>query len=180
MKENQWKDYWAVQQDPRHASNDQQFFENLGKEILFHTGSLKNKKVLELGCGDGSLIPYLDLSLDNYTGVDFSDSLLGKFREKYPDVNLVNNDALGFLAGCSEKFDVIFSFGVVQYFKKQELRSLFELQAKCVGEGGYVCHFGVPVKEMSAVFFRGLGSTVLVRNNKRRILARFRGVQKAF
>lgn len=168
MKIRNWNSYWSRQDAPLHASDSQAFYGGLAKEILFYTGQLSNKRVLELGCGDGALFEYLDIDIENYTGVDFSGSLLRKFRGRYEEINLQSNDIMTYMRECDDNHNVILSYGVLQYLTRSELSELFYLQKRCLGKGGMCVHFGVPVKELRSVFFKGIGSTEAVKRNRSR------------
>lgn len=157
MNKQNWKDYWNKQQDPRHSVNQDSFFEKVAKEIEFHLGDLKNKKILEIGCGDGALLKFLPITAEQYVGVDFSDSLLKKFKKTYTDYKVQNIGGTEYLDSTKEKYDVIFSFGVLQYFNEQQLKELSELQKKHLNKGGFAFHFGVPIVENKKLFTSGKG-----------------------
>ena len=44
---------------------------------------IDNKKICDLGCGTGVLIPFILKKNGNYTGIDFSKRMLGTIRSKY-------------------------------------------------------------------------------------------------
>ena len=157
-KNDKWESYWSEQSDPRHAVNDDNFYEKLAKEITYHLGNLENKKILELGCGDGALLRHLPINGDQYTGVDFSDSLLDLFSNNYPGYKSLNMGASEFLKETDEKFDVIFSFGLLQYFDEAELLKLFSLQNRAMKNNAIAVHFGIPVEEKKHVFITGQGA----------------------
>jgi len=158
MGRKDWGAFWAGQATPCHAVDDEGFYRDLAREILFHTGSLAGSKVLELGCGNGAVSAHLDIDPQNYTGVDFSGSLLDQFRTRAGNLNLVEQDILGFLRANDCKYDVIISFGVLQYLGRAEMAELFQLQAQALDEGGQCAHFALPVRDLAGVFYSGLGS----------------------
>lgn len=168
MGREEWQKYWSSQSDPRHAGSNREFFSKLAKESLFHTGPLEGKSILELGCGNGALFEHMAIDPKGYTGVDFSSSLLEQFRAERPGMELIHSDASTFLAETKNAYDVVFSFGVLQYLNRDELRQMFELQAKCVKPGGIAVHLGIPVKELGSVFFQGKGSSELISSGVHR------------
>lgn len=171
MTGNRWSSYWAMQETPRHVLDDESFYQDLAREILFHTGLLKGKTVLEIGCGNGAIFTHLDIDPKKYTGVDFSDSLLEQFSRRGENLKLVKQDALGFLRSATDKYDVILSFGVLQYLSGKELDELFRLQAKALKQDGLCAHFGLPVTDLDAPFYKGLGSShALSRTRPRGLL----------
>lgn len=161
-----WHSYWKKQSDARHALNQSSFHEQIASEIAFHLGDISGKKILELGCGDGALIEYLPIKAEQYTGVDFSKNLLEIFKQKKPQYKTHTSGAIEFLESCTEKYDLIFSFGVLQYFDKKALEYLFNLQKKALNKDGSAFHFGIPVTEQRNVFVNGQGTpnTVYVAN----------------
>lgn len=88
---------------------------NIVKRFL---GELNNVKLLDIGCGDGSLsLQYLKDS-NQLTLVDISDKMLEKVQEKIPgkldgNINLVN--ASFEAINDEEKFDVIICVGVIAH-----------------------------------------------------------------
>lgn len=164
MTRNRWSSYWASQETPRHVLNNEGFYQDLAREILFHTGPLNGKTVLEIGCGNGAIFTHLDIDPQKYTGVDFSATLLEQFDKRRKDLKLVKQDALGFLRSTTDKYDVILSFGVLQYLTTQELDELFQLQTKALRQGGLCAHFGLPVTDLDAPFYKGLGSSHALGN----------------
>lgn len=158
MNRNKWADYWNQQSDPRHSINNDNFFKKVAKEMEYHLGDLQNKTILELGCGDGSLLKHLPIEAKQYTGVDFSESLLKIFSNNFPNHKVVNHGAIEFLQESNETFDIIFSFGVLQYFNETQLQELFSLQKKSLNKNGIAIHFGVPIEEQKPVFLSGQGT----------------------
>jgi len=169
-----WINYWNKQTDARHASTDPHFHKKLAEEMAFHMGEIGDSKVLEIGCGDGSLIPYLSLSPANYTGIDFSKSLLEIFHNTHPEYSTKPISALEYLQNCTEKYDLIFSFGVLQYFDTAELSTLFTLQNEALSTYGKACHFGVPVRELQSLFSAGQGVQHISNFKPRPLLKQFK------
>jgi cyclopropane fatty-acyl-phospholipid synthase-like methyltransferase len=107
--------------------------------------------------------------------VDFSESLINRYRENNPDLDLVQSDALSFMRATDERYDVIFSYGVLQYLDRADLAELFSLQADRLQPGGRCVHFGIPVKELASSFHEGIGSTMAVyRDNRRGMLQKLK------
>src|SRR5215216_447281 len=79
------------------------WYHNRLKEIYcFHV--TPNQKVLELGCGDGRLLAALRPSRG--VGVDFSEEMIQRARQKYPQLEFIHIDVHD-LAQINEAFDVI-------------------------------------------------------------------------
>lgn len=61
-------------------------------ELLDIGMGMGGQKVIDLGCGDGLLLDYLDIASDNYTGVDISQGMLDAARRKHPKHTFVKGD----------------------------------------------------------------------------------------
>ncbi|MFZ3087185.1 MAG: methyltransferase domain-containing protein [Methylotenera sp.] len=107
---------------------------NIVKQFL---GDVNNVKILDIGCGDGSLsLQFLNKS-NLITFVDISDKMLEVVKEKIP-VGLVSNTVLindSFDAvSDDESFDVIICVGVIAHVPSVEL--LFKKIATILKPGG--------------------------------------------
>ena len=93
--------------------------------------------LLELGMGPGK---DLDLLAEHYrvTGSDFSNAFLDRYREKHPDADLVNLDAL--TIETDRSFDGIFSNKVLVHMSDEDLDASFARQAEVLNPGGVILH----------------------------------------
>jgi lipopolysaccharide exporter len=120
-----FRKFWADKKTPLHGSDSVEFYQNLAVELKSLFPVEVRSKVLEIGCGDGSLFQYLDFPADRYTGVDFSPTLLELFRARHPELQLRCAEGSSFLES-SGKYRLIFSHGVVQHFDEEMLHRHFE------------------------------------------------------
>jgi 2-polyprenyl-3-methyl-5-hydroxy-6-metoxy-1,4-benzoquinol methylase len=83
--------------------------------------NFKNKNILEVGCGIGTMASYFAKKGANYTGIDLSDKSIEITKKRFELFKLKGNI---FQANCEElsryfkkgkKFDLIFSFGVIHH-----------------------------------------------------------------
>ena len=74
-------------------------------EQLYRYAIPENLSVLELGCGDGSLLAALNPS--SGVGVDFSAGMLGKARQRFPNLTFIEADAHKLPLPPGQKFDCI-------------------------------------------------------------------------
>lgn len=93
-----------------------------------------NKKIkfLEIGCGKGTFIRHLAEKGFNCTGIDLR---VPEFS--YPNLKLVESNAV--LPELNEKFDLIFSFHVIEHFHPDDVKkhlecihSLLNKNGKCI------------------------------------------------
>jgi 2-polyprenyl-3-methyl-5-hydroxy-6-metoxy-1,4-benzoquinol methylase len=99
---------------------------------------IKKSKILDLGCGDGSLSLQFLPEVDLITLVDFSNNMMNICRNKIADrwanrVECIVNDILMFLP--QHKYDVVLCIGVLSHVKSiySVLNKIFE----CTKSGGY-------------------------------------------
>jgi len=155
MSENiaYWKDFWGDKTDPLHTYKNQQHYSEYGKELSVLLPSNINT-VLDLGCGSGAL--YKPLGFDkatSYVGVDLSSSMLDQFQADYPDLSLHQADA-----GCykdENKYDLIFTNAVIQYFSLDMLRQQMENALEMLSENGTIIHSSIPWKALQKKYDLG-------------------------
>src|SRR5215216_235020 len=78
------------------------YHERLTQIFRFHV--TPNQRVLEIGCGDGRLLAALQPAYG--VGVDFSEEMIRRAKQKHPDLSFIQADAHD-LSQISETFDVI-------------------------------------------------------------------------
>jgi len=73
--------------------------------------------ILEIGCGAG----FLSREMQNHTycGIDYSEPLISKHKEIFPNHDVAVSEANNLPFGDAS-FDVVFCFGVFQYFPDEE------------------------------------------------------------
>ena len=89
----------------------------LANDFITRTGVCQQDKILELGCGSGAFLYALNQIVPaSYFGLDYSENLIKVAKKVLPQASLscseADTDVFGF-----EKFDIIFSHSVFQYFK---------------------------------------------------------------
>ena len=75
------------------------------------------KRILDLGCGSGTLYSLIDWDVERFVGVDFSESMLSH-HPRSPNVELILgdfNDPSLFERLCGERFDRIYSASALQW-----------------------------------------------------------------
>jgi cyclopropane fatty-acyl-phospholipid synthase-like methyltransferase len=116
-----WKNFWDNQSTPLHRYNTTTWYDRYAREInlILESADYQGGSVLETGCGNGALFNSLNINKTNYVGIDLSETLLDMFRVHHPELKLICADSASFIS--PEKFSLIFSNGVVQYFDTQQL-----------------------------------------------------------
>lgn len=82
---------------------------------------LNNKKVLDLGCGNGRLYEFLTSKGVKYTGLDLSEKLIKIAKNKYPEGSFVSGNLLNTPFKDGE-FDFIYCVATLHHIPSKELR----------------------------------------------------------
>lgn len=143
-----WKSYWEKQSTPLHRYNDEHWYRMYAEEINLIAKSLgyQGGSVMETGCGNGALFDYLDIDKEKYVGTDISENMLNIFRNKHPELNLVCTDSSSYF--CDQKFAMIFSNGVVQYFDDKRMELYIENSLKMLNPNGLMLLGNIPWKDL--------------------------------
>ena len=110
----------------------------------------KNDKLLDIGCGPGSMVPYLPEV--EYVGFDSNSEYIAQAQKRFPRIRVlcsrVNDESL--LA--FERFDIAIAIGVVHHLEDFEASQLFRLAHQALKEGGRLITLdGVWVADQSSV-----------------------------
>jgi predicted TPR repeat methyltransferase len=87
-------------------------------EMLRRSGVVPSKSldVLDAGCGTGLCGPLVAQYARRLVGVDLSERMLDRARERNVYDELVRGELTAYLAHCTERFDVIVSADTLVYF----------------------------------------------------------------
>jgi len=95
---------------------------------------IKDKTILDAGCGTGDLLPFLYMKADNfkYLGMDVNPDFIDIAKKRYEGHQFLIGDP--FFGKIGQKFDVVISSGVMNVYVKdwmqqrqQMIKSLFQL-----------------------------------------------------
>lgn len=118
-------------------------------EFLAETNLLKPEhRILEIGCGIGSLVHELTRQGYNVIGTDISREAITYGRQKYGDIHL-NVQAAQALDYEAESFDIVLSFDVLEHIAEVD-RHVGEV-CRVLRPGGYYL-FQTPNKYSNMVF----------------------------
>lgn len=104
------------------------------KEIV---SGIQFKSLLDVGCGDGYLLRYLDMhfSSKQFMGIDVSLRAVAFANAFQPKVKYVCGDVTTFFKG-KEKYDVVTSIAVLEHVPLAEVESFFNAHHECLNAGG--------------------------------------------
>lgn len=95
----------------------------------------KEVKILEIGCGRGTLLEYLKgKKYLNVVGIDISREQIEIAQSK--GLNAIEGDIFDFLVNSDLNFDVIFAIDFIEHFDKIELLNLFSALYNKLGDNG--------------------------------------------
>ena len=134
MIDNKVKFFFNTSDYLKNSSDRISIRSTLVKEFL---GDINNAKILDIGCGDGSLSLQFLNKTNSITFVDISDKMLEKVREKVP-LDLMSNALLindSFDAVSDDDFfDIVICVGVIAHVPSIDL--LFNKIAKVLKKNG--------------------------------------------
>ncbi len=112
--------------------------ELLGKMVAeFINPDEKKKTILDLGCGTGlSGLALIDFA-SSLTGIDLSEKMIGKARDRGCYDTLVVGDVVEFMAANDAPVDMVTAADVLTYIG--DLEPLFAQAAGCLAPGGIFC-----------------------------------------
>jgi 2-polyprenyl-3-methyl-5-hydroxy-6-metoxy-1,4-benzoquinol methylase len=91
--------------------------------------------IAELGCGSGRLLHFLSQrGYTNLQGVDISADQVARARHVVPEVAHAN--ALDWLSGRKEQFDLIVALDLIEHLTRKEALSFLDLCANALNPGG--------------------------------------------
>lgn len=100
-------------------------------------GEPRDARILEIGCGDGTLLAYLrDNGFTEVRGVDVSDEQVALARRRSLDVRA--GDAMSALAEHDHELGGVIAVDVLEHFTKSEVDQLLARVAHALAPGGFL------------------------------------------
>lgn len=94
-----------------------------------------NKKILDIGCGAGRTTHYLINFTSDYTGVDYSNSMIAYCKDRYRDTDFFVSDVRDLSRFSDNEFDfILFSYNGLDYIndsdRKKALKEIYRVLKK--------------------------------------------------
>lgn len=126
--------------DPNSTASFKRYLNELipyyNRELLPFIGNCKDKSILDLGCGVGTILHFLlEKGCENIVGVDNAESQLELCR-KHVTTNVIEADATEFSRHTSDTFDVIIMYDLLEHIKKENIFYLIEGVYNHLNDGG--------------------------------------------
>jgi len=110
-----------------------------GKSLIVHVDTSPGQRILDLGCGDGTLTAELAKNGAKVLGIDNAPDMVVKARVAHPDLMFAEIDALEL--PYDGEFDTVFSNSVFHWIPNVD-HLLSEIRRALKPGGKLVCEFG--------------------------------------
>ena len=124
--------------DSKLYNDSQNFVAEYGRGLLEFVPA-KTEKILDLGCGTGTLTNQLAERCDYVLGIDLSDTMIKEAQKSYPHLDFATVDALEISYEC--EWDIIFSNAVFHWINDHNLL-LQKIYKALKPNGKLICEFG--------------------------------------
>lgn len=119
--------------------NKHDFVAEYGKGLLEFVPDNMNQKILDLGCGTGTLTAQLSHLAHTVIGVDSSSNMIEKAQSQFQNIKFMQCDALAL--PFENEFDVVFSNAVFHWIDDHDtlLKNIYKALKK---DGMLICELG--------------------------------------
>jgi cyclopropane fatty-acyl-phospholipid synthase-like methyltransferase len=158
-----------------HSGLTDEWLRRYADTIVDVTGLNGTQRVLEIGCGDGQVSELLLPHVASLSAFDFSSRLVAAAQQRLPGCDVWQQS---FLDPMPSGFDVVFSFGVLQYAHPDDFVPLLRNCLASVRPGGLVAHMAIPDRrKRHHIYFLGLDDKRGVAGLKARARASLRAAK---
>lgn len=127
------KNIWNANKYNKHAN----FVSNLAFSLVELLNPKENEKILDLGCGDGTLAVEITKFNSKVIGVDLSEDMVKKTKEKGIEAYVLSATHLTYI----NEFDAVFSNAVLHWIKNSD--EILKKVSKCLKlKGRFIAEFG--------------------------------------
>lgn len=142
----------------------------------------KPKKVLDLGCGSGSLSPLFRKS--SYIGIDMDKKLIDYAKLKHPGYKFTVSDATSF--NLNKKFDLIFIVGVLHHLEDSDVKKTLACMRRQLKDFGKIIIIEAipPISKINLIggFLRSIDKGKYVRHTEkyRKFIAKQFSIERCY
>jgi len=94
----------------------------------------KGDRILEMGCGPGTIVPYLAES--EYVGFDASTEYVEQARKKFPHAKFMCERVSQYTLSQPSYFDIVLALAIVHHLDDLEALRLFQIAHEALKPGG--------------------------------------------
>ena len=132
MLDNEW--------DPDDYDEDHGFVAEYGKDVVRLLDPQPGERILDVGCGTGTLTAVIADSGADVVGIDAAASMVEQARERYPDLAFAVADAREYEP---DAFDAVFSNAALHWIPCEDHDAVLSMVGSALGETGcFVAEFG--------------------------------------
>jgi SAM-dependent methyltransferase len=161
-----FRQFWADKDTALNGREGEEFRRAQARELKNLFPSRPPGRVLEIGCGDGSLFPDLEIPVADYKGVDFSPQFVERFHSREPAVRLECAEGASYLDKGAQ-YDLILLNGVVQHFDPAMLEQHLRNARAMMRDNSLLIWGSIPRRRHRRQFdagkWRGDGKPSLIR-----------------
>ena len=133
MPDNEW--------DPDDYDEGHGFVAEYGRDVVRLLDPQPGERVLDLGCGTGTLTALIADSGADVVGIDAAASMVEQARERYPDLAFAVADAREYEPDGT--FDAVFSNAALHWIPDEDHDAVLSMVGSALGEGGrFVAELG--------------------------------------
>jgi SAM-dependent methyltransferase len=121
---------WAYQMWGSVVGSDG-YRKTLAKE---HIRARPSDRILDVGCGPGSMVPYLPRS--EYVGFDANPDYIQQARRRFPEAHFTCDRVNECNLPQSEYFDIVIALGILHHLDDQEAVQLFRMARRTLKPQG--------------------------------------------
>ena len=114
------------------------FISEYGKDLLSFLPTKSEQKILDIGCGTGTLTSQL-ASFGEVLGIDGSEEMIRQAQENFPTINFQVQDALTMT--YKNQWDIVFSNAAFHWISNHE-KLIYNIEQALTSQGKLICEFG--------------------------------------
>jgi SAM-dependent methyltransferase len=99
-----------------------------------HIRAKQSDKILDVGCGPGSMVPYLPRS--EYVGFDANPDYIQQARRRFPEAHFTCDRVNEYSLPQSEYFDIVIALGILHHLDDPEAVQLFRMARRTLKPQG--------------------------------------------
>ena len=119
-------------------------FEVHSRRYAFNYDSLlkdipKDSEVLDIGCGVGQFLYYLNKSgYHNITGIDYDQDMITVAKQMVPDARCISMPVKEYLDNCDCKYALVVMNDVNEHLQREDVIPILEMIRKVIRTNGYL------------------------------------------
>ncbi|MGA7337571.1 MAG: class I SAM-dependent methyltransferase [Candidatus Sulfotelmatobacter sp.] len=108
-----------------------EYRKTLAKE---HIRARQSDRILDVGCGPGSMVPYLPKS--EYVGFDANPDYIQQAQRRFPEAHFTCDQVNEYNLPQSEYFDIVIALGILHHLEDFEAVQLFRMARRTLKPDG--------------------------------------------